>query len=83
MSDKQSKPATNTAFFEITEDGEGKWHWCLWSGNGRAMARNPGEYERRKDVIQAVRNLRKLVPTVKLVVQSSREAPDEPEPAPE
>lgn len=64
----------NTAFFEVAVDEEGKWHWVLWSGNGRMVARNPAEYERRKDVVQAIRNLVKLVPSVKYVVSTTAEA---------
>lgn len=55
-----------TAYFEIGKDQEG-WHWVLWSGNGRVLARNPQPYERRKDVLQAVKNLAKLVPSVKYI----------------
>jgi uncharacterized protein YegP (UPF0339 family) len=48
MSPGESKNETATGqtgqrrnpYFEIARDQEGKYHWTLWSANGRAMATN-------------------------------------------
>lgn len=42
-------------WFEIAKDEEGKWHWCLWSGNGRQMAHSAIPYDTRKNAIEAIR----------------------------
>lgn len=77
MKAKQPAPVARTAYFEIAADADGQWHWCLWSGNGRLMARNAEEYPRRKDVIQAIKTLVKLVPSVPLILASTAEAAEE------
>lgn len=42
-------------WFEVSQDDGGKWHWCLWSGNGRQMAHSAVPYDRRKNAIEAIR----------------------------
>lgn len=79
---KPAKPAkrtttVNTAYFEVATDEDGTFHWCLWSANGRMMARNAASYERQKDVVQAIRNLQRLIPSVQLIVKT--EPPEEAE----
>lgn len=56
-------------FFEIAMDGNGKWHWQLWSANGRPMANNSIEYDRKKDVVAAVKTLQKAIPTAKYILK--------------
>lgn len=40
---------------EIVEDESGKWHWMMWSGNGRPIATNPLPYDTQKLCVQAIR----------------------------
>lgn len=42
-------------FFEIAKDSDG-WHWMLWSPNGRRMATNEITYDRKKDVLSAIKS---------------------------
>jgi uncharacterized protein YegP (UPF0339 family) len=74
-------PSSRTPFFELAQDHEGEWHWALWSGNGRMMARNAEGYQRRKDCLQAVKNMIALVPTVTLIAASTHEAAEEEKPS--
>jgi uncharacterized protein YegP (UPF0339 family) len=60
----------NEPFFEVAEDSAGKWHWLLWSGNGREMARNAVPYEKKKDVIQAIKSLQSVVAKARYIVKS-------------
>lgn len=46
---------TRIPYFEIAEDADGKFHWTLWSGNGRQLAVNATKYDRRKDAVAAIR----------------------------
>lgn len=59
----------HTPFIELACDSQGKWHWVLWSANGRQVARNAVEYDRKKDAIQALKAIKEVVPKVKIVVQ--------------
>lgn len=67
---KAKEAGAKQARFEVAQDKEGGWHWMLWSGNGLQVARSARSYERKKDCIQAVKLLKKLVPSVKYVVQA-------------
>lgn len=40
-------------WFEIVAD-QGKWHWCLWSGNGRQMAINCTPYRNVSECKNAI-----------------------------
>ena len=64
--------AARTAWIEIAMDPQGKWHWLLWSGNGRPVARNPVEYEKRKDAIQAAKSVHQLLPSVQFIGEVTR-----------
>lgn len=66
----QKAPGKGAPFFEIAMDEEGHWHWMLWSANGRMMAKNAVAFDRKKDVIPSIRSMQKVIPTVKLIVQS-------------
>lgn len=57
-------------YIEIAQDAEG-WHWQMWSGNGRAIARNAVAYESRKHCMQAVKLLPGIWAAVRLVVQGN------------
>lgn len=61
-------PRFGESWFEIAEDQQGRWHWCLWTTNGRPMARSGVAYERRKDVIAAVKLLRQHVAAARRVI---------------
>lgn len=63
---KKRKP-----FFEVAQDEAGMWHWVLWSPNGRHMATNAIEYDRRKDAIAAIANFVEGVKTATAIVQAS------------
>lgn len=60
----------HTPFFEISEDGGGDFHWCLWSGNGRQLATNPIPYARQKDALQAIKSLSGVAAKATIVVKS-------------
>lgn len=66
------KPPRNRPFWEIAQDAEG-WHWCLWSGNGRQIARSAVPYESKKHVLQAVKLIAPNVNDARLVVKGSEE----------
>lgn len=57
-------------FVEIARDAEG-WHWMLWSGNGRPIARNALAYGTQKHALQAIKLLPGIWSQVKVVVKSS------------
>lgn len=59
-----------TPFFEIAEDSHGKWHWVLWSGNGRQMAVNAIAYDRRADCISAIRAAADAMPRANVITRS-------------
>lgn len=67
----QTVQTPRTAYFEIAEDQDGAWHWCLWGGNGRCMARNAVAYSRKKDAVQAIKILLKSAPTAKYIVKDN------------
>lgn len=60
---------TTEAWFELVEEA-GEWHWCLWSGNGRMVARNCVPYGRKKDAMQAIRLLAGVVDGARLILES-------------
>ena len=62
-----------TAYFEVAQDEEGRWHWCLWSGNGRIMARDPEGYAQKKHSVEAIKTLVKIMPSVTMVVEAGDE----------
>jgi len=58
----QKAKQNRVPWFEMAQDAEKQWHWCLWSTNGRAIALNPQGFLRRNDCaanIQAVREAMK------------------------
>lgn len=64
MSDSTSPPTGQTVlsqsrdpWYEIAEDGNGRYHWALWTPNGRVVARSGVAYERKKDAVAAARAL--------------------------
>lgn len=57
-------------WFELAADAEGKWHWCLWSGNGRQMARNAMKYNRQNDAMMAVLAFVKKVQGAKIICKA-------------
>lgn len=58
-----------TPFYEIAEQ-DGKLYWVLWSGNGRMMAMSPVSYERRKDVVAAIKTLVPVIQGANLICLS-------------
>lgn len=36
-------------FVELAQDAECKWHWCLWTANGKSVAMNVDGFERQND----------------------------------
>jgi uncharacterized protein YegP (UPF0339 family) len=59
----------NEPYVEIAQDEDGKWHWQLWSGNGRAIARNSLPYESKKHVLQALATIAPAINAANAVVQ--------------
>jgi len=43
-----------TIWVEVARDNNGRWHWVLWSKNGRQMCRSVIDYQDREDVKRAV-----------------------------
>jgi len=62
--------ADGEPFLEVGIDSEGKWHWVLWSGNGRQVATNVSEYDRKKDAVNGARAVIALLKNVKMIAQS-------------
>jgi uncharacterized protein YegP (UPF0339 family) len=54
-------PRYGQIWYEIAQDQQELWHWCLWSSNGRPVARSGVAYQRKKDAVEAVRKLRSTV----------------------
>jgi len=48
------------AFIEIAPDADGQWHWALWAGNGRIVARSGRSHATFKACIQSLRGIIKL-----------------------
>jgi uncharacterized protein YegP (UPF0339 family) len=71
---KVTAPTTTTRknepWIEVARDDEG-WHWQLWSGNGRAIARNAVAYDTKKHCLQAIATLPGIWPTVNVVAMVS------------
>lgn len=57
-------------FYELA-DGVDGWHWCLWSGNGRMIARNPEPYETKKHAIQALKSVAGIAAKARVVTKAS------------
>lgn len=47
-------------FYEMVQDESGKWHWRLWSANGRAICESVDGFGKRKAAIEGVKNHRKV-----------------------
>lgn len=81
---KKNKLATTTSnepYYELAQDSAG-WHWLLWSGNGRPLARNAAPYVREKDAIQAINAMPGNVKAAKAIVRAGgEEAVDDATPA--
>lgn len=64
-----NKVISRESYFEVAEDEDHKWHWVLWSSNGRPMALNAIAYERRNDATNAISAFKMAVtPNTKIVV---------------
>jgi uncharacterized protein YegP (UPF0339 family) len=50
-------------------DQNERWHWCLWTANGRPAARSGMAYERKKDCTAAVRALKGLLADARFIIQ--------------
>jgi uncharacterized protein YegP (UPF0339 family) len=48
------------AFIEIAEDKNHQWHWALWAGNGRIVARSGQTHATFKSSVQSLRSIIKL-----------------------
>lgn len=59
---------TRPAYFEVAKDGQGKWHWTLWSGNGRQMAICVMGYDQRSDCTDAIKTVKNAVAAATRVV---------------
>lgn len=42
-------------WFEMAQDEEGLWQWCLWSGNGRQMANSAIGYNQSSECKDAIK----------------------------
>lgn len=80
MNEPQLPPTVQTVqkpksdpWFEIAQDAEGRWHWCLWSPNGRPLAISATLYERDKDCVTAAKSLAKHVVAAKEVFRANLE----------
>lgn len=61
-------PSTRTPYVEIAPDDEGEYHWCLWSGNGRAIACGVTGFKRRNDCQKAANTAIELFRSGKLKI---------------
>lgn len=55
-------------YIQIAQDEAGKWHWVLWSGNGRGMATNTRPYGSQADCNKAVHILFEMLRSGKVPV---------------
>jgi uncharacterized protein YegP (UPF0339 family) len=58
------------AFVEVTQESDG-WHWMLWSGNGRQMARSAVGYPDKKHCVQAIQAVPDVFAKAKVIVMAS------------
>lgn len=56
-------------WFEISQDTDGTWHWVLWSGNGRMLARNALPMETQRVCEKSVKNMVKACGVAKYIVK--------------
>jgi uncharacterized protein YegP (UPF0339 family) len=47
-------------FYEVVQDESNKWHWRLWSANGRAICQSVDGFGKRKACIEGIRNHKKV-----------------------
>lgn len=71
-----SEPGAREPFWEIAQEGI-EWHWCLWSGNGRPLARNAEPYGSKKDCIQAIKAIAPNASVARLVAQNHVDGEDQ------
>lgn len=70
---QEEEPVGNNRepYIELAQDDEGKWNWCLWSGNGRIIAMNGDNYNDKKGAQAAIRVLKDLLSKpLKMVARS-------------
>ena len=58
---EEEKPKERDPFFEIAEDDDGLFAWCLWSGNGRMLAQSAIGYKQVIDCRQAINTMNSLI----------------------
>ncbi len=61
-------PRYGEPWYEVAQDQQENWHWCLWSVNGRPIARSGVAYQRKKDAVEAVRKLAATVGAARKVI---------------
>lgn len=75
MSKRQSKDGHmipqqgRNVWVEVAKGEDGMWHWLMWSGNGRQIARNAVPFESVKIAVQSVKKMLGAAAAVKYVVQ--------------
>ena len=57
-------------FIEMAEDADG-WHWCLWSGNGRMMARNAIAFPERKQCLGSIKIAKAVFAEVTAILEAN------------
>ncbi len=75
MTTKTTTPETKTTkprepWYELAQDTEGQWHWCLWAGNGQQLACSPKGYTEKKHAIQALRLVAPAANSAKVVAKA-------------
>lgn len=55
------QPPQKSPWFELSEDEDGEWYWCLWASNGRQMAISPTGYNQQADCRTAIESFNGLL----------------------
>jgi len=61
-------PSRRSYYFEVAEDENEKWHWALWSPNGRLMAVSAIPFDRRHDCTTSIEHFKDSVQAARIVV---------------
>lgn len=57
------------AYFVMRPDVDGKWHWMLFSKNGRPLAMNVADYNQQNDCLAAIHKMIELADATQVYVK--------------
>lgn len=66
------KKRDSREFYEIATDEDKMWHWCLWAGNGKILARNAEPYISRAAVMMGLQLFRDTVGKAEIIALSHK-----------